>query len=300
MSHIIDSDEEDDGSDRPSPLLQTQRFNKSAPFGTRDFRSSEAKSKHHAPGGLDINLNRINNDDDSLDGSDDETNTRTGRSTSSGTTSQLTPKPRERSFLKSDGAKPTTKPRHINIDDDDRNVFGQATMKPSPRRPITTLREDEEENQSFMSKFSSGKQRKSPTDMFGSNAGFDSHKNNRRPSHDREDDDRYDSDDNSRSQKISRQTDFRKGRHSPAESELAKSRRDSHRSREDSDDDEKHSSPLTAHQYSKKRQSVPEQPQVNHRHEDLFLVELKRSLFEECRFQCHGASAHVQPTEFSK
>lgn len=298
----MESDEED--SDRPSPLFQTPRFSKSAQFAPKDVRSTQAKSKHDDRADMNINLHRFNrgdDDDDSLNDSEDDTNTRTGRSTSSGTTSQLTPKPKERSYLKTDSTKPTAKPRHLSVDDDERNVFGQGTIKPSPRRPITTLREDENENLSFASKFSGDKRRQSPTDIFNSNARFDSRKNTRRPSNDRDDDDDgSDSDGNSHSQKLSRQNDSRKGRHSPIESELSKARRDSHRSRDDSDDEDKRSNPSNSNQFVRKRQSVPEQPQVSHRCETLLLIELKGLVFVERRFQCYGASADVQSTDFSR
>ena len=135
---ILGSDDEDDEDrDRPSSLLQTQRFSKSGTIGTKDFRSTQSKTKHNEASNFNINLKQIHDDDeDSLNDSDDDTNTKTARSTSSSTTSQLTPKPRERSFLKKDTEKPKIKPRHIDIDDDDRNVFGQTTMKPSPRQQI--------------------------------------------------------------------------------------------------------------------------------------------------------------------
>ena len=214
MKTILGSDDDDDDGDldRPSPLLQTQRFAKSGTLGTKDFRMTSTKPNRTEVSNLKLDLNRMNdNDNDSLNDSDDDTNTKTARSTSSATTSQLTPKPKERSFLRNNAEKPKTQARRIDIDEDDRNVFGQTTMKPSPRQQIITSRkEDEERNQSFMQDFRDEKKRQSPTDIFSSNHKSDSHRNTGRFAKNHEDKEQNDSDDDTLSNKQTKHSNFQK------------------------------------------------------------------------------------------
>ena len=272
MNRFHGSDDDDEDGDRPSPLLQTQRFAKSGTIGTKDYKMTQSKPKHNEASSLKINLNRINdNEEDSLNDSDDDTNTKTARSTSSSTTSQLTPKPRERSFLKKDGEKPKIKPRHIDIDDDDRNVFGQTTMKPSPRQQILTIREEEQRDKSFIEGFSSENKRKSPTDMFSIDHKTDFRKNTKPFSNEHGRKQRSDSDDDDpHSNKSSKQNDFRKSRHSPTDSEKSQSRKNSNRSKEgtdQSDNDDDHLHKQTKRQeFTKQRQSTHDLVQVIYRH----------------------------------
>jgi hypothetical protein len=195
---------------------------------------------------MKINLHKIHDEDeeDSLNDSDDDTNTKTGRSTSSGTTSQLTPKPKERSFMKKDTEKPKITPRRIDIDDNDRDVFGHTTMKPSPRQRISTLREDEENNQLFMYGVSNEKRRQSPTDMFSTDQKFDTRRNSRKFGNDHDD-----SDDESLSNKQLKHNDFQKSRHSPTIHDRPhspsiydrpQSRKNSTKSKEGNDNDDDH------------------------------------------------------------
>jgi hypothetical protein len=265
-----DDDDDDDDLDRPSPLLQTQRFTKSGTIGTKDLKMTPSKPRHQEISSLKIDLKRINdNDDDSLNDSDDDTNTKTGRSTSSATTSQLTPKPKERSFLRTNTEKPIIQPRRIDIDDDDRNVFGQTTMKPSPRHQISTLREDEEKHQSFMQDFRNVKKRQSPTDLFQTDHKSDSPRNNRRFTNDHEDKRQNDSDEEIFSNKQTKPNNFQKSRHSPTHSDRSQSRKNSNRSKEgidqsDSDDNEHFNKQSTRQDYRQQRQSMHDFEQVIH------------------------------------
>jgi hypothetical protein len=256
MNRSRGGSDDDDDLDRPSPLLQTQRFTKSGTLGTKDFKPMQSKSKHSEVSGFNIDLKRINDhDDDSLNDSDEDTNTKTGRSTSSATTSQLTPKPKERSFLRN-ADKPKVQPRHhFEVDDDDRNVFGHGTMKPSPPHHISTLREDEQRDQSFAHGFRSEKKRQSPTDMFAADHRSDSRRNSRKSI-----DDRHDSDDENLTNKHTKPGNFQKSRHSTTDSDKSQSRRNSSKSKEGSDlsdnDDNEHVFKQTKRQdYTKKRQS---------------------------------------------
>ena len=236
-----DSDDSDENVDRSSPRSASQRFTKS---GARDFKATPARKKHDVESNLKLNLNRMHEDEgDSLEDSDDDTMTKTARSTSSGTTSQLTPKPRERSFMKQDQTRPTTKPRHIDINDNDRNVFGQTTLKPSPRRTFTTLREDEEENQSFIAGFAHGTKRQSPTDIFSTSKKPDSRRGSQHYPSGREEDELTDSNDERHSHRHTKPNDARHTRQSSIPNDQSQSRRSSHRSRDESDlsDNDHHS-----------------------------------------------------------
>jgi len=266
-------DDDDDDLDRPSPLLQTQRFAKSGTIGTKDLKMTQQKSKHNEVPNLKFDLDRINddNDDDSLNDSDDDTNTKTGRSTSSVTTSQLTPKPKERSFLRNNTEKPKIQPRRIDIDDDDRNVFGQTTMKPSPRHQILTLREEEERDQSFMHGFKNENKRQSPTDPFSTYHKPDSQRNNRKFSNDHDNKEHHDSDDEIFSNKQTKQHSFQKSRHSPTDSDKSQSRKNSNRSKEENDlsddDDNDHLNKQSKRQdYRKQRQSTHDLVPVIYNH----------------------------------
>ena len=162
MEKSFDSDDDDDFG-RPSPLLQRQRF---ATQDTKDIKMTSSKMKHDEVSNLKINLNKINDDDDTSNDSVDLT-----RSHRSSSTSSSTPKPKQRSFLKQDIEKPKVKPRQIvpdrnDDDDDERNVFGKATVDTTPRYNILSLRDEEERDQSFVKKFSETKTRQSPVDMF--------------------------------------------------------------------------------------------------------------------------------------
>jgi hypothetical protein len=267
MKKILGSDDDDDDLDRPSPLLQTQRFTKSGTIGTKDFKTTQSRPKHNEVSNLNINLKGTNYDDeDSLNDSDDDTNTKTGRSTSSATTSQLTPKPKERSFLKKDNEKPKTKPRHIDIDDDERNPFGQSTMKPSPRHQILSIREEEHRDKTFVQGFSNEKKRQSPTDMFSIDHKTDFRRNSSKSSNDHDHSKHMDSDDETLSNKHSKPNDFRKGRHSPTGSDRSPTRKSSTRSKEEaeqsgSDDDHLHKETKRT-SFAKPRQSAHDLVQV--------------------------------------
>lgn len=239
MHKILGSDDDDDDDDlkRPSPLLQTQRFTKSGTIGTRDLKTTQIKPKQKEVSSLNINLNRIHDDDDdndSLNDSDDDTNSKTARSTSSATTSQLTPKPKERTFLRNNTEKPKVKPR-IDIDDDEQNVFGQTTMKPSPRHQILSMREEKERDESFMKGFHAEKKRQSPENLFQTDYKSDSRRNSRKSPHEYEDKMHNDSDDDKYSTKQTKQPSFQKSRHSITDNEKSQSRKNSHRSKDDSD-----------------------------------------------------------------
>jgi hypothetical protein len=255
-------DDDDDDLDRPSLHSKTQRFAKSGTIGTKDLKMTQQKPKHNEVSNLKLDgLNRIN-DDDSLNDSDDDTNTKTGRSTSSATTSQLTPKPKERSFLRNNPEIPKIHPRRIDIDDDDRNVFGQTTMKPSPRHQISTLREDEERDQSFVHGFRNERKRQSPTDLFSTYHKPDSQRNSRKLPHDHENKQHHDSDEEIFSNKQTIQRSFQKSRHSPTERDRSQSRKNSNRSKEendrsDDDDDDDHLNKQSERQDDRKqRQST--------------------------------------------
>jgi hypothetical protein len=270
MRRNIGSDDDDDEDlDRPSSLLQTQRFSKSGTVGTKDFKITQSKPKHSEVSSLKINLNRIHDDDDddSLNDSDDDTNTKTARSTSSATTSQLTPKPKERSFLRSTTEKPKVQPRRIGIDDNEGNIFGQTPIKSSPRHQILTLREEEERDQSFMKGFHNEKKRQSPTDLFSTDHKSDLRKNSRRFTNDHEIKEHNDSDDQKFSNIPTKQHSFQKSRHSPTDSDKSQSRRNSNRSKEETDqsdnDDNNYSNKQpTRHDYIKQRQSTHDVVQV--------------------------------------
>jgi hypothetical protein len=266
MKKILGSDDDDEDRDHPSPLLQTQRFAKSGTIGTKDFRSTQSKTKHNEASNFNINLKQIHDDDeDSLNDSDDDTNTKTGRSTSSATTSQLTPKPKERSFLKKDNDRPKTKPRHIDIDDDERNVFGQSTMKSSPRHQILSIREEEQRDQSFVQGFSKEKRRQSPTDMFSIDHKSDFRRNSRKSPDDHDNRERIDSDDETLSHKQSKPNDFRKSRHSPTGSDKSQSRKNSNKSKDgtdQSDDDDDHLFQTKRPSVTKQRHSTHDLAQV--------------------------------------
>jgi hypothetical protein len=272
------SDDDDDDLDRPKSHLQTQRFTKSSTLGTRDFKTMQSKPKHNEVSNFKIDLNRINdNDDDSLNDSDDDTNTKTGRSTSSATGSQLTPKPKERSFLRSNTDKPKVQPRRIDIDDDDRNVFGQTTMKPSPRHQISTIKEDEQRDQSFAHSFRNEKKRQSPTDMFAADHRLDSQRNSRKFPNDHHETKHYDSDDETFPNKYTKSSNFQKSRHSPTDSDKSQSRRNSSKSKEDTDpsdnDDHEHLNKQTKRQdYIKKRQSTHDLSPVIYRFRLIFYL----------------------------
>ncbi|CAF0834791.1 unnamed protein product [Rotaria sordida] len=248
----ISDDDDDDDFDRPSPLLQTQRFTKSGTVGTKNFHTIQTKSKHNEGTNLNLNLNGVNddNDKDSLNDSDDDTSTKTGRSSSSLTTSQSTPKPKERSFLKKDTEKPKVKPRHTGISDDDddddddneRNVFGKTKTEPSPRHQILSLREEEERNQSFMKTFTHEKKRQSPTDIFSTDRISVIQKDRTKFSNDHDNKKRIDSDDENLTNRQSKHKDFIKSRHSSTSSEQSQTQKPSSRSKgiidqSDNDDD---------------------------------------------------------------
>ncbi|CAF0789928.1 unnamed protein product [Adineta ricciae] len=241
-------DDDDDELDRSSPLLRTQRFHKTDTFGSKDLKSTLARPKPGNMSNLNLDLGGIYHDERNSNDSDEELDTKTGRSTSSGTSTQRTPKPMERSFLKTkDGDRPKVAQRHIDINDDDRDAFGHATMKPSPRpRNITTMREDEENNRKFADGFSNEQRRKSPTDMFNSNPSSDLRRNSRKFSIDRDDDvderKHRDSDDESTSSKHRKPSSFIKSRHSSTTNDKPQSRKNSTKSRDDSDrsDDDDH------------------------------------------------------------
>lgn len=237
MSRIYDSDEDD--ADRPSPLLQTNRFTKSGTVGTRDFRMTPTKSKQAEVSNLKIDLHRMNEDDeDSLNDSEDESNTKTGRSTSSATTSQLTPKPKERSFLRTTNTdKPKVQPRRIDIDEDDRNVFGQTTIKSSPRHELLTRREEEERNLSFANDFRNTSKRKSPTDLFSTGPKSNSRRSSKHSSNDSDSKQPSDSDEDEDSlpKQKTKSTSFLRSQKASTFDEKPQSRRSSHRSQEASD-----------------------------------------------------------------
>ncbi|UJR13695.1 hypothetical protein I4U23_000707 [Adineta vaga] len=239
-------DDDDDDMEHSADLLRTQRFSKTDTFGSKDLKATFTRPKPNEMSNMNLKLDTIHDDEDSLNDSDEDLNTKTGRSTSSGTSSQRTPKPKERTFLKSkDGAKPRVPPRRTDYDeDDDRNVFGQSTIKPSPRHHITTLREDEENNQNFMKGFLNEKKRQSPTDFLGTNQKTDFRKNSRQFSTDREidrkrrDSDNDDDDDEeelSISAKQTKANGFTKSRHSSTTNDRPQSRKNSSKSRDDSD-----------------------------------------------------------------
>jgi hypothetical protein len=255
-------DDDDDDLHGPSSLLQTQRFPKSGTIGTKDFKMTQSKPKHNEISSLKIDLNRIHDDDDSLNDSDDDTNTKTGRSTSSG--SQLTPKPKERSFVRN-AEKPKVQTRRIDIDDDDRNVFGQTTIKPSPRHQMLTLREEEERNQSFIRDFRNEKRRQSPTDHFLTDHKSDSRRNSRKSPNDHDDKIHHDNDEeNFLNRQTKQQHTFIKSRHSPTDSDKSLSRKSSNRSKDDSDqsDNDDLNKQATRHDYRKQRQSSHDLVQV--------------------------------------
>ncbi|CAF2156533.1 unnamed protein product [Rotaria magnacalcarata] len=239
-----DDDDDDDDFDRPSPLLQTQRFSKSGTVGAKNLHIIQTKPKSTEVSNLKINLGRIhdNDEDDSLNDTDDDTNTKTGRSSSSVTTSQLTPKPKNRSFLKKDGEKPQIKPRHTGIndddddDDDERNVFGKTKVEPSPRHQILSFREEEERNQSFMQTFANEKKQQSPTDLFSADHRFDSRKNQKNFSNDPQNKKQTDSDDENRlSTRKLKRNEFKNSRHSPTSFDQTKLQNHSSRSKESTD-----------------------------------------------------------------
>lgn len=265
MSRIHDSDDDDDDYSRPSSLSQTQRFMKSGNPGSRDLKMTSTKSKYSEVPISNLNLRSVHDDDDSLNDSDDDTTTKTGRSTSSATPSQLTPKPRERSFVRNTSDKPKVQPRRIDVDDDDRNVFGQ-TMKPSPRHHVSTLREDEERDQSFAQGFRGGKKPKSPTDMFAADSKPRSTVNSRKFHSDRSSDE-VDSDDASLPNKHGKSNSFQKSPRSPTDNFKPSSRKNSTKSKGDSDrsDDENnhHSNrQFTRDDFTKKRSSHHDLAQV--------------------------------------
>ncbi|CAF4774645.1 unnamed protein product [Rotaria sp. Silwood1] len=270
MSRNLISDDDDDDLDRPSPLLQTQRFTKPGSIGTKNFSMTQTIPKYNEKSDFKINLKKINdddNDDDSLNTSDDDTTTKTDRSSSTATTSQLTPKPKERSFLKKDTEKPKVKPRHTGISDDDdddneRNVFGKTKIEPSPRHQILTRHEEEERNQSFMQTFANDKKRKSPTDMFSIDRISDTQKTRSKFSNDHDNKKPIDSDDEILSNRQSKaHKDFIKSQHSSTSIDQLQTQKHSSRSKEsidqsDNDDD-----------FSKKqsqRQSFGKEKQLSH------------------------------------
>lgn len=255
MNRSRDSDDDDDDElSRPSSLSQTQRFTKSGNPASRDLKMTSTKSKYNEVPVSSLNLKSVH-DRDSLSDSDDDTTTKTGRSTSSATPSQLTPKPRERSFLRGNLDKPKAPPRRIDVDDDDHHVFGQ-TMKPSPRQHhISTLREDEERDQSFAQGFREEKKRKSP-DLFATDSRSRPTVNSRK-FHSDQSSEEADSDDESFSNRQGKSNHFRKSPRSPTDGFKQSSRKNSSKSRGDSDrsDDEHSSKQFTRHDYTKKRSS---------------------------------------------
>lgn len=261
MKKILGSDDDDDDLDHSSSLLQTQRFTKSGTIGSRDLKTTQGKSKQHEASNLKIDLNRIN-DDDSLNDSDDDTNSRTARSTSSATASQLTPKPKERSFLRTNTEKPKIQPRRIDIDDDDRNVFGQTTMKSSPRHQILSLREEEERDKSFMKGFHTEKKRQSPTDLFDKDQKYDERRSSRKSPHIFEDKTHIGSDDDRFTNK--QQSNFQKSRQLPNDSFSTDHKNDGRRNsrkspHDDSDDDKFTTKPVKQQQqpsFQKSRHSL--------------------------------------------
>ena len=266
MNRIYDSDEDD--TDRPSSLLQTSRFTKSGTVGTKDYRMPPTKSKQAEVSNLRIDLHKMNDDDDdSLNDSEDESNAKTGRSTtSSATTSQLTPKPKERSFLRTNTAeKPKTRPR-IDIDEDDRNVFGQTTIKSSPRYEILSRREEEDRNQSFAKDFRGTPKRKSPTDLFSTGPKSNSRRSSKQSSNESDskhpsgsDDD--DDEDHSLPKQKTKSTGFLKSQKAPSFEEKPHSRRSSHKTPEASDQSD--------HDESPRRPSVPKPRRSNYNIEEV-------------------------------
>ena len=259
MPRSRDSDDDDEDSSRPSPLSQTQRFTKSGNAGSKDLKTTFSKSKYNEVPISKLNLNSVNGD--SLSDSDDDTTSKTGRSTSSATPSQLTPKPRERSFLRGNTDKPKVQPRHFD-DDDDRNVFGQTTMKPSPRHHISTLREDEERDQSFAHGFRDEKKRKSPTDMFAADSRSRPTVNSRKFHSDQSD-----SDDSLSPKKPGKSNTSQKSPRSPTDNTKPSSRKSSIRSkgesdRSDDEDIENSNRRFTRQDYTKKRSSNHDLVQV--------------------------------------
>ncbi|CAF1392957.1 unnamed protein product [Adineta steineri] len=275
--NIGSDDDDDDDLSHPSPLLQTQRFSKTDNFGTKDFRATFTRPKHTDESNMKLNLKTIHdNDDDSLNDSDDDLNTKTARSTSSGTSSQLTPKPKERSFLKKDNEKPKIAQRRIDIDDDERNVFGQTTMKPSPRQRITTLHEDEANDQRFAQGFANEKKRQSPTDLFSTDQKFDSRRNSRKSSNDHIDKKRDDSDDEGIIVPSAKHNDFQKSRHTSINDDRSHSRKNSTRSKDgtdksdNEDTDYQHSNRQSDRQdFKKPRSSVHDLAQTSPKDTDL-------------------------------
>ena len=231
-------DDDDDDFDRPSPLLQTQRFQKSGTAITKDLKTTQSKSKYNETSGLKINLNNINDDDDSDTSSvsDDDSTTKTNQSTSSISRIQSTPKPKERSFLKKDAEKPKIKPRttgmdhnynyndHDDDDDDERNVFGKTKVKQSPKYDILSLRDEEERDQSFMQNFSNAKKRQSPTDMFSMDRKYDSRKTRGDFSSDSEDKEHLDGNYETLSKKQLKRDNFSNSRQSSTSSDTTQSR----------------------------------------------------------------------------
>lgn len=255
------SDDDDDDSRRPSPLSQTQRFIKSGNTGSKDLKTTFSKPKYNEVPISKLNLTSVNGNSSS--DLDDDTTSKTGRSTSSATPSQLTPKPRERSFLRGNTDKPKVQPRRSGIDDDDdRNVFGQTTMKPSPRHHISTLREDEERDQSFAQGFRDERKRKSPTDMFITDSRPRPTVNSRKFHSDQSD-----SDDPSSHNKPGKSKTSHKSPHSPTDHIKPSSRKSSTRSkgesdRSDEEDTENSNRRFTRQDYTKKRSSNHDLAQV--------------------------------------
>lgn len=264
MPRSRDSDDDDDDSSRPSALSQPQRFIKSGNAGSKDLKMTVSRSKYNEVPISKLNLNSVN--DDSLSDSEDDTTSKTGRSTSSATPSQLTPKPRERSFLRGSTDKPKVPPRrndNYDDDDDDRNVFGKTTMKASPRHQISTLREDEERDQSFAQGFRDERKRKSPTDIFTADSRTRPTVNSRKFHSDRSD-----SGDQSPQSKSGHSNTSPKSPHSPMDYTKPSSRKSSMRSkgesdRSDEDDIERPNDRFTRQDYTKKRSSNHDLAQVN-------------------------------------
>lgn len=235
--------DDDDDLDRPSPLFQTQRFTKSGTVGTKDFKTTQSKPRSSEVSRLKLDLKRINDDeDDSLNDSDDDSNTKTSRSTSSATASQLTPKPKERSFLRKDGQKPTIKPRHMDDDEDDdsdqRNVFGKTKAEPSPTYQILSAREEEERNQSFIKGFSKEKRRQSPIDMFSVDQTSDSRRSRAKFSDDPDEKKHTDSDEETVLNRHTNHKDYSKSRRSPTSHDKTQSEKYTSRSKESMDHSE--------------------------------------------------------------